>query len=76
MRASTLTLPNSNSYAGGTTLRGGTIIAAAANGALGTGNVTVDSTAVKLTIQSGVLSAIADNATLTLAGGGLPEPGR
>jgi fibronectin-binding autotransporter adhesin len=71
--ASTLTLPNSNSYAGGTSLRGGTIIAAAASGALGSGNVIVESGAVKLTIQTGVLSAIADSATLSLAGGGVPN---
>jgi autotransporter-associated beta strand protein len=70
--ASTLTLPNANTYAGGTTLSAGTIVAGAANGALGTGNVTVESGAVKLTIQTGVVSAIDDNATLILAGGGAP----
>jgi hypothetical protein len=54
-------------------LRGGTIIAGAAQGALGTGNVVVESGAVKLTLQAGVISAIADDATLVLAGGGAPN---
>ena len=71
--ASTLALPNGNSYGGGTTLRGGTIIAGGISGALGSGDVTVESGAVKLTIRTGVLSAIDDTATLTLAGGGVPN---
>ena len=73
LNAGTLNFPNRNSYGGGTIVRGGTVVAGAANGALGAGNVIVESNAVKLSIQSGVLSAIADNATLTLAGGGLPN---
>lgn len=68
--AGTLTLTANNTYTGLTTVTGGTLVAAGINGSLGTGSVTVQNTATKLTIQTGVVSAIADSATLTLAGGG------
>jgi autotransporter-associated beta strand protein len=67
--AGTLTLTGNNTYTGLTTVTGGTLVAGV-NGSLGTGSVTVQSTAIKLTIQTGVVSAIGDSATLTLAGGG------
>lgn len=71
-----LILNGNNSYQGGTFVNGGTILVSASSATLGTGNVTVDNTAspssiAKLTIQTGVLNAIADTATLTLAGGGI-----
>lgn len=68
--AGTLTLTGNNTYTGLTTVTGGTLVAGGASGSLGTGSVTVQNTAIKLTIQTGVVSAIGDAATLTLAGGG------
>ncbi len=70
-----LILVASNSYAGGTLVNGGIISVSGAAATLGSGNVTVDNAAApsaiaKLTIQAGVINAIADTATLTLAGGG------
>jgi autotransporter-associated beta strand protein len=67
--AGTLTLTGNNTYTGLTTVTGGTLVAGI-SGALGSGNVTVQNTATKLTIQTGVVSAIGNAATLTLAGGG------
>ncbi len=55
-----------NSYQGGTTIATGTLIVAA-DGALGTGNVSLTAASVKLTLQTGVLNNyIADTATLSL----------
>jgi len=82
----TLILGGANSYAGGTTVHGGTIsVGPSPTASLGTGGVVVESGATmfsgavaKLTIQSGVLDAIANNATLSLAGGnvaGLADDG-
>lgn len=68
--AGTLTLTGNNTYTGLTTVTGGTLVAGGVTGSLGTGSVTVQSTAIKLTIQTGVVSAVGDSATLTLAGGG------
>jgi fibronectin-binding autotransporter adhesin len=65
----TLTLSGSSAYTGGTTVSGG-ILSVAPGGNVGKGNVSVMSTAVQLTIQTGVVDAISDNATLSLAGGG------
>jgi autotransporter-associated beta strand protein len=72
----TLTLNGSNIYSGGTTVNGGTLLLSGANASLGIGEVSINSASLmfagasaKLTIQSGVLNAIADNATLHLAGG-------
>ncbi len=72
-----IVLGGTNSYAGGTTVNGGSLVAATGSTtALGTGNVTVESanlvfagSAAKLLIQSGATNAIADTATLSLAGG-------
>jgi len=71
-----LVLNGANSYQGGSLVAGGNLVASGATATFGTGNVTVDddqNTATpnaRLTITSGVLDAIADNATLFLAGGG------
>ena len=70
--AGILVLEASNSYAGGTAVNEGALVAGAANASLGTGNVTVENSAIQLTIQTGVINAIADSGTLTLLGGGAP----
>ena len=71
-----LNLSGANTYSGGTTINGGTLLLSAAAATLGSGNVTVKSggsifagLSAKLTIQTGVLDAIANTATLSLAGG-------
>ena len=70
----TLVLNGANTYSGGTTVNLGTLTLEGASATLGTGNVLVDGvtsgTAGKLIIQSEVLNAIADTATLALTGGG------
>jgi autotransporter-associated beta strand protein len=67
----TLTLNALNSYAGGTTLSLGAVtVGGSAAASLGSGDVEVESTALKLTIQAGVLDAINNAAVLRLAGGG------
>jgi autotransporter-associated beta strand protein len=69
----TLILSGANTYTGGTTLNAGALTVSGASAKLGTGNVTVQSTSAIVTvfsIQSDVLNAITDTATLTLAGGG------
>ncbi|MEO7299728.1 MAG: autotransporter-associated beta strand repeat-containing protein [Verrucomicrobiota bacterium] len=72
----TLVLSANNTYQGGTVVDGGTLVVSNASATLGTGNVTVNSanlvfggSSAKLTISTGVTNAIADTATLTLAGG-------
>jgi MYXO-CTERM domain-containing protein len=69
-------LNGSNSYSGGTTINGGTLLLSGTSASLGAGEVTVNSAnlmfsgaSAKLSIQTGVLNAIADTATLSLAGG-------
>jgi len=69
-----LVLNGANTYAGGTFVNGGNLVASGAAATFGTGNVVVDNALsadsnARLTIQSGVLNAIADTATLSLAGG-------
>lgn len=69
-----LTLTNANGYSGGTLVQGGTLVVSGASATLGTGNVTVNNAAsvasvAVLSILSGVSNAIADGATLSLAGG-------
>jgi fibronectin-binding autotransporter adhesin len=74
-----LTGTAANTYSGGTLIRGGTIEAKGALTSLGTGNVTVLSGSLlpdagaaaiaKLLIQAGDGNAIANTATLSLAGG-------
>jgi fibronectin-binding autotransporter adhesin len=75
----TLILLGNNSFSGGTTINGGTIQLTGAAASLGIGNVNVKSASTmfsgasaKLSIQTGVLNAIADTATLSLAGGNMP----
>ncbi|MDB6172461.1 MAG: hypothetical protein JWL59_1772 [Chthoniobacteraceae bacterium] len=68
--AGTLTLLGTNIYTGLTTITKGTLAVSGAGSSIGTGNITVQSSAIKFSIQSGVLNAISDSATLTLAGGG------
>jgi autotransporter-associated beta strand protein len=70
-----LILTAANTYTGGTLVQGG-ILQVTGAGNLGTGNVTVDNAASPVTIArmqivSGVVNAINDNATLSLAGGGV-----
>jgi len=73
-----LVLSAANTYSGGTVVKGGTlVVGGSVNATLGSGDVTVASASsvfggavAKLTIQTGVLDAIANNATLSLAGGG------
>lgn len=67
--AGSLTLTGANSYTGGTTLSGG-VLAASVNSAFGAGDVTVQSTATRLALNTGVSNAIADAALLALDGGG------
>ncbi len=71
-----LVLNAANTYSGGTLVNGGNLVVTNA-GTLGTGDVTVDNalspiSVAKLTLASGVVNAIADTATLSLAGGGAP----
>jgi uncharacterized protein (TIGR03382 family) len=69
----TLILGGANTYTGGTTLNAGALTVSGASAKLGTGNVTVQNTSTTVTvlsIQTDVLDAINDTATLTLAGGG------
>lgn len=70
--AGMLALNFANTYAGGTTVLSGALKVDGASATLGTGNVTVNGTTdgTSLSIESGVLNAIADTAMLTLAGGG------
>jgi fibronectin-binding autotransporter adhesin len=76
----TLTLTSANTYQGGTLISQGTLILNGADTNLGTGNVLVDGSTIaaggpgngvasgRLTLQSGVSNAIADNAILLLTG--------
>lgn len=73
-----LILTGDNTYTGGTRIVQGTVVVSGASADLGSGNVTVDGVSTgpggsvangKLTIQTGVLNAIDDLATLTLTGG-------
>jgi fibronectin-binding autotransporter adhesin len=71
-----LVLNGANTYSGGTVVDGGTLLVSGPNATSGTGNVTVNSSSLvfagataKLSIEAGVLDAIADTATLSLAGG-------
>ncbi|MEP7015788.1 MAG: autotransporter-associated beta strand repeat-containing protein, partial [Verrucomicrobiota bacterium] len=66
--AGSTTLNVANSYAGGTTVSVGSLIAAA-NGALGTGNVSLTASGVTLTLQGAFSDFISDNATLTMVTG-------
>ncbi|HEX8912415.1 MAG TPA: autotransporter-associated beta strand repeat-containing protein [Humisphaera sp.] len=77
----TLELSGASSYTGGTTVAGGILRVSGAAATLGVGSVTVINPAAaptpyasiaRLQIVSGVTNAIADTATLSLAGGGTP----
>jgi autotransporter-associated beta strand protein len=77
-------LEQNNTYSGGTLLRGGTLRVTSAftnQASLGTGNVTLAGDAYadgggaafgKLVLEPGLTNAIADTATLSLAGGDAP----
>jgi autotransporter-associated beta strand protein len=67
-------LTNGNSYQGGTLVAGGIVAASGANATFGTGdveanNATSPNSIARVSILSGVLNAIADTASLRLAGG-------
>ncbi|MGI9088908.1 MAG: beta strand repeat-containing protein [Chthoniobacterales bacterium] len=65
----TLSLTNSNTYTGGTLINAGTLLAGA-DGALGTGNVSLAASSVTLTLQNGATNNyIADNANLSIVSG-------
>ncbi len=71
-----LVLQGANNYSGGTTVNGGILRLSGSAASLGTGDVTVVSanaafatSSARVTIETGVLDAIANTATLSLAGG-------
>ncbi len=65
----TLSLTNSNTYTGGTLINAG-ILLAGADGALGTGNVSLTAASVTLTLQNGVTNNyIANSASLSAVSG-------
>jgi autotransporter-associated beta strand protein len=71
----TLFLKAANTYSGGSLVAGGILDVQGANATFGNGNVTVDNATspasiARLHIETGVLNAIDDMATLSLAGGG------
>ena len=81
--AGPMRVTNTNTYQGGTTVDVGSLAVGNADainngfgfypataGTLGSGNVTVNSTATQLEIESGVVNAISDTALVSLAGGG------
>ncbi len=63
-----LTLSGANTYTGGTTISSAKVVAAA-NGALGTGNVNVNTPGLGLTLQGAFNNFIADAATVSIATG-------
>jgi predicted extracellular nuclease len=65
-----LTLSGANTYTGGTTIGSAKAIAAA-NSALGTGNVNVNTTGVGLTLQGAFNNFISDSATVNVATGAM-----
>jgi autotransporter-associated beta strand protein len=81
--AGPMRVTNTNPYQGGTIIDGGSLAVGNADainngfgfypataGTLGTGNVSVNTAATFLEIESGVVDAIADTAAVSLAGGG------
>jgi autotransporter-associated beta strand protein len=65
----TYTLSGANTYSGGTTIGAGTVIANA-DGALGTGNVSLTAGSITLTLQNGATqNYIGDSATLSYVSG-------
>jgi fibronectin-binding autotransporter adhesin len=66
----TLTLEGTNTYTGPTSVTGGSLVVSGLSATLGSGNVSVLSSAVTLSISTGVADAIANTAVLSLAGGG------
>ncbi len=65
----TLSLTNSNTFTGGTLINAGTLIASA-DGALGTGNVSLTASSVTLTLQNGATNNyIANTADLSIVSG-------
>lgn len=68
VNSGTVTLGGANTFTGNDTVNGGTLAVQGANATFGAGNVTVS--AGSASIAAGVTNAIANTATLTLAGGG------
>src|SRR4029078_4281133 len=62
-----LTLTATNTYAGGTTVSGGTLDLSGASASFGTGNVSATGSGALLAIDSGVTNAISNSATLSLS---------
>jgi fibronectin-binding autotransporter adhesin len=84
--AGPMRVTNTNTYQGGTIVDAGSLAVGnaaefnngfgfypATTGALGSGDVTVNSTATQLELESGVVNAISDTATVSLAGGGTAD---
>jgi autotransporter-associated beta strand protein len=71
----TLVLTGANTYTGGTVANDGLVVVTGAAATLGTGNVTMQNAPIGagLLIQSSVLNAIHDAASLSLFGGGAPN---
>ena len=67
----TVTLGGANTFTGDNTVNGGTLGVSGASATFGGGNLNVK--AGHAAIAAGVLNAIADTATLTLAGGGTAD---
>jgi autotransporter-associated beta strand protein len=65
-----LTLTGASTYSGNTTIDGGSLVVSTATATLGTSAVSVLSTAINLTIQTGVTNALGNSSVLSLAGGG------
>lgn len=63
-----LTISGTNTYAGGTTISGGTLEVSGASANLGTGNVFVSGIGTSLAIDSGVTNALPDAATVSVSG--------
>jgi len=65
----TLSLTNTNTYTGGTSINGGELVAGH-DGALGSGNVSLTASGVTLTLQNGATNNyISNNATISIVSG-------
>lgn len=66
--AGSTTLNIANTFSGGVIVSGGTLIATA-NGALGSGSVSLTASGVNLTLQGAINDAVSDNASISLVDG-------